>query len=192
MLDTAQAYLRRLAAEQESRIELEGKYQAEKEEERLLRIILERNKQLELMEKEYRSILAKMPSELIEYYSFFDKDENAPLKVSIPLHDDFYVGYWDGELRYRIGEYDNRYSALPLPYVIQLAKSQYSAQNLGSKTETEPEPEPEPIEQFPPPPTAIDVAKSACEVGHYDKAIAFAMIEIAEQLREIDRSLCAN
>lgn len=63
-------------------------------------------------------------------------------------------------------------------------------------SEPEPEPEPElaqvPAEPLLLQPTAIECAMSACEVGNYDKAIAFALIEIAAQLKEIDRSLCAN
>ena len=174
MSEVAQAYLQALATEREARIKADDeKMEAEKQE------------RIAGVRKEYEKVLGKMPVELAGYYSFFSEDTNCPLKVSIPLHADFYVGYWNGELKYKECLYGYSFSS-PLSDMINRAKNLYSVPG------PEPEPEPESAEKLLLPPTAINVAKSACEVGHYDKAIAFAMIEIAEQLREIDRSLCAN
>ena len=174
MLYTAQAYLQELAEEREARIKADdARMEAEKQE----RIAETR--------REYEKVVGKMPVELAEYYSFFSEDTNCPLKVSIPLHADFYVGYWNGELKYKECLYGYSFSS-PLSDMINRAKNLYSVPG------PEPEPEPEPAPKLPPPPAAIEIAKLACEAGSYDKAIAFALLEIAEQLREIDRSLCAN
>ena len=178
MSDVAQAYLQELAEEREARIRADyARMEAEKQE------------RIAGVRMEYDKVVGKMPVELAEYYSFFSEDASCPLKVSIPLHADFYVGYWNGELKYKDCMYGYSFSS-PLSDVINRAK------NLYRQPEPEPEADPEPAQAPAEPlllqPTAIESAKSACEVGHYDKAIAFALIEIAEQLREIDRSLCAN
>lgn len=160
MSDVAQAYLQTLATEREARIKADNA-RMEAEARRV-----------------YEKVIEKMPVELAEYYSFFSEYTNYPLKVSIPLHADFYVGYWSGGLKYKEFLHGNSF-LFPLSDMINHAKNLYR------------EPEPEPAPKLPPP-AAIEIAKLACEAGSYDKAIAFALLEIAEQLREIDRSLCAN
>lgn len=184
MSDVAQAYLQTLATEREARIKADD-----------ARIEVEKQERIAGIRKEYEKVLGKMPAELAEYYSFFSEDARCPLKVSIPLHADFYVGYWNGELKYRECLYGHSFSS-PLSDVICRAKNMYLEPELEPKSEPEPEPEPElaqvPAEPLLLQPTAIECAMSACEVGNYDKAIAFALIEIAAQLKEIDRSLCAN
>ena len=178
MTNTAQAYLQALAAERESRIKADdARMEAEKQE------------RIAEVRKEYDKVLGKMPVELAEYYSFFSEDTNCPLRVSIPMHADFYVGHWNGELKYKECLYGYSFSS-PLSDMINRAKNLYREPEPQPEHETEPEQEP--VEQMLLQPTAIESAKSACEVGHYDKAIAFALIEIAAQLKEIDRSLCAN
>jgi len=168
MTNTAQAYLQALATERESRIRADDARMEAEKQERIAEI-----------RREYDKIAGEMPVELAEYYSFFSEDANCPLKVSIPLHADFYVGYWNGELKYKECLYGYSFSS-PLSDMISRAK------NLYREPEPEPESEPAqvPTEPLPLPPTAIESAKSACEVGHYDKAIAFALIEIAERLKE--------
>ena len=178
MTNAAQAYLQALATEREARIRADDARMEAEKQERIAEI-----------RREYDKVVGKMPVELAEYYSFFSEDTNCPLKVSIPLHADFYVGYWNGELKYKECLYGYSFSS-PLSDMISRAKNLYREPELEPELEPEAEPEPAqvPAEPLLLQPTAIDVAKSACEAWNYDKAIAFAMIGIAEHLR----SLCAN
>lgn len=185
MTNAAQAYLQALAAEMENRPVARSAYDEKRE--------AEKQRRATEIQKVYEKTLQEMPVELAEYYSFFSGDPICPLKVSIPLHNDFYVGYWEGGLKYKDSLYRYPFSC-PLPDVISRAKSMYISHS--PKPEPEPKPKPKPrqkprkkpkpktTEPLPLPPTAIESAKSACEVGHYEEAIAFALIEIAERLKE--------
>ena len=165
MSNTAQAYLESLAAEHQKRVD---DYRASQE--------AKAQEQIEKIRQEYDIVHDKMPVELAEFYSFDPSDSECPLKLSIPKHADIHVGYWSGALRYKCAT--NRATDGRLSATIDLAKQYYR--------EWEPEPEPEPVEL-----TRVEQAQAAIDLYNYQRAIALALVEVAVQLSEIDRSLVA-
>lgn len=172
MSNTAQAYLESLTAEHQALID---KVRANRDEEERQRI--------DELTLKYNAVYAKLPEELSEFYSFDTTDSDCPLKILIPKHAPINVGYWGGGLRYKC-ESDHA-SWGRLSEFINLAKQYYR--------EPEPEPEPEPEAPAPKPVelTRVEQAQEAIDLSNYQRAIALALVEVAVQLSEIDRSLVA-
>lgn len=176
---STQEYLEALAAEHQKRVdELRAKQEAKEQEE------IEEAHQL------YCGIYDKMPEELAEFYSFDPGDSDCPLKLSIPKHADIYVGYWNGELRFKC--VTNRASEVPLSAVINRAKQYYHEPEPEWQPESEApaqNPAPEASSQVPAEYSRLEQANMALESFNYQRAIALALVEVANQLGEIDKTL---
>ena len=170
---SAQEYLEKLAAEHKERVDA---YRAKQE--------AQEQEKIEGIRQKYDNVLAAMPVELAEFYSFDPEDEDCPLKLSIPLHADIHVGYWGYALRFKC--------VLDRPTDMQLS----SAIDLAKRYYREPEPEPELMAEEAPEPvsdelTRVEQAEAALNSFNYQRAIAVALLEVAVQLGEIDRLLVA-
>jgi len=168
---SAQEYLETLAAEHQKRVDDYRALQEAKEQE-----------QIEKIRQEYDIVYNKMPVELAEFYSFDPSDSECPLKLSIPKHADIHVGYWSGALRYKCATHratDGRLSA-----TIDLAKQYYREWQPEPELEAETAPAPQPAD-----PSLLEQANMALESFNYQRAIALALVEVAHQLGEIDKTL---
>ena len=174
MSNTAQTHLDTLMAEEQAHLDEIRARRDEEEREWIAKI-----------RQEYDLVLPRMPEELKEYYSFDSGDSSCPLKVSIPKHVEFHVGFWGGSLRHKLCSTRADYGRLS--QFIKMAKEYYR----------EPEPEvderksTEPAESKVIEPSRVQRAQAAVDEGSYSRAIAIALIEVAVQLSEIDRSLVA-
>ena len=192
---SAQEYLVALAAEHQKRVDDYRALQEAKEQE-----------QIEKVRQEYNIILGKMPMELSEFYSFDPIDPVCPLKISIPQHADIHVGLWAGTPRYKcatnrasemplsarlfdVGDLlrisaTNRASEMSLSAAIDLAKQYYHEWQPEPELEAETAPAPQPTD-----PSLLEQANMALESFNYQRAIALALVEVAHQLGEIDKTL---
>ena len=177
---SAQEYLETLAAEHQKRVDDYRALQEAKEQE-----------QIEKIRQEYDIVYDKMPVELAEFYSFDPSDSETPfgpsdsefpLKLSIPKHADIHVGYWDGALRYKCAT--NRASDGSLSAIIDLAKQYYHEWQPEPELEAETAPAPQPTD-----PSLLEQANMALESFNYQRAIALALVEVAHQLSEINKTL---
>ena len=121
-----------------------------------------------------------MPVELAEYYSF-SLHRSCPLKISIPKHACIYVGYWGDALRYAVEGDTPTYGRFS--EILDRAKGYYREPIV------EPEPKPEPVAPKPEEPDYIEQAEISLNAFNYQRVIALALVAIAKQLREIDRSI---
>jgi len=168
---SAQEYLDKLAAEHKAAIDA---FRAEKE--------AKEQERTDEFRREYNIILGKMPMELSEFYSFDPIDPVCPLKISIPQHADIHVGLWAGTPRYKCAT--NRASEMPLSAAIDLAKQYYHEWQPEPELEAETAPAPQPTD-----PSLLEQANMALESFNYQRAIALALVEVAHQLSEIDKTL---
>jgi len=168
---SAQEYLDKLAAEHKAAIDA---FRAEKE--------AKEQERTDEFRREYNIILGKMPMELSEFYSFDPIDPVCPLKISIPQHADIHVGLWAGTPRYKCAT--NRASEMPLSAAIDLAKQYYHEWQPEPELEAETAPAPQPAD-----PSLLEQANMALESFNYQRAIALALVEVAHQLGEIDKTL---
>lgn len=168
---SAQEYLDKLAAEHKAAIDA---FRAKKE--------AEEQERTDEFRREYNIILGKMPMELSEFYSFDPIDPVCPLKISIPQHADIHVGLWAGTPRYKCAT--NRASEMPLSAAIDLAKQYYHEWQPEPELEAETAPAPQPTD-----PSLLEQANMALESFNYQRAIALALVEVAHQLSEIDKTL---
>ena len=168
---SAQEYLDKLAAEHQKSVDDYRALQEAKEQERT-----------DELRVEYNAILGKMPMELSEFYSFDPIDPVCPLKISIPQHADIHVGLWAGTPRYKCAT--NRASEMPLSAAIDLAKQYYHEWQPEPELEAETAPAPQPAD-----PSLLEQANMALESFNYQRAIALALVEVAHQLGEIDKTL---
>ena len=168
---SAQEYLDKLAAEHKAAIDA---FRAEKE--------AKEQERTDEFRREYNIILGKMPMELSEFYSFDPIDPVCPLKISIPQHADIHVGLWAGTPRYKCAT--NRASEMPLSAAIDLAKQYYHEWQPEPELEAETAPAPQPTD-----PSLLEQANMALESFNYQRAIALALVEVAHQLSEINKTL---
>jgi hypothetical protein len=168
---SAQEYLDKLAAEHKAAIDA---FRAEKE--------TKEQERTDEFRREYNIILGKMPMELSEFYSFDPIDPVCPLKISIPQHADIHVGLWAGTPRYKCAT--NRASEMPLSAAIDLAKQYYHEWQPEPELEAETAPAPQPTD-----PSLLEQANMALESFNYQRAIALALVEVAHQLSEINKTL---
>ena len=168
---SAQEYLAALAAEHKAAIDA---FRAEKE--------AQEQERTDELRGEYNVILGKMPMELSEFYSFDPIDPVCPLKLAIPQHADIHVGLWGGTPRYKCAT--NRAMDMPLSAAIDLAKQYYREWQPEPELEAETAPAPQPTD-----PSLLEQANMALESFNCQRAIALALVEVAHQLSEIDKTL---
>ena len=168
---SAQEYLETLAAEHQKSVDDYRALQEAKEQERT-----------DELRVEYNAILGKMPMELSEFYSFDPIDPVCPLKISIPQHADIHVGLWAGTPRYKCAT--NRASEMPLSAAIDLAKQYYHEWQPEPELEAETAPAPQPAD-----PSLLEQANTALDSFSYPRAVALALVEVATQLSEINKTL---
>ena len=167
-MSVAQEYLEEMAAERQAEIDaIEAERLAEEKEREDGR------------RKEYDLIVAKMPVELAEYYSFDPKHGSCPLKISIPKHACIRVGYWGDALLYAVGTDSATWGRF----------SDFLADAKQRYREPKPVVPPQPVAPKPEEPDYIEQAEISLNAFNYQRVIALALVAIAKQLREIDRSI---